>query len=626
MTRGRSSPTRAGHGSVLAPRRLVCAMFKGMAPPPTTPASAGPDSSELSGVPQAAASATGDESFAKSLFLGSPSESIVFPYPEPSRAEIDEVNGVLEGVRRLARQLDPARIDREEAIPAEVLAGLRELGLFGLAIPKAYGGAGFGLTAYARVIQELAAFDGSVALTVSAHQSLGLAALLFFGPEELKSEYLPRCARGESIAAFALVEVGAGSDAAAIQTRADRVSDGYVINGEKVWVTNGELADVFTVFARTSPAEDGAKPRLTAFLVDRRAGVTLGPREPTLGMRGSSTAKVAFSSVRVPPSHVLGEVGRGFKVAMEVLTSARLTLASSCIGSAKRLLRLAVERATERKTFGRSISEFPLVKDKLAQMSAELFALESMTYLTAGLVDAGRTDYSVESAICKVFGSETLWRVANESAQIAGALGYTRTEPWERMMRDARAAMIFEGTNEILRCFIALSGMQGPGLQLEDVSKAMREPIKGFGLLGDFAIRKAKSVLIRDRLTRVHPILGREAQLVVDYSQQLGRSVDKMLRRHGKNITEMQYTQKRVADIAIDLYAITSCLSRTTRAIERRGEEGARREIDLLTVFGRAADKRLTENFAAFEDNDDELRKAIADKACADGGYPLDIL
>ena len=592
-----------------------------MAPPPALPPSSpGP-------IPAPATSGTGDESFAKSLFVGSPAEGLIFPYPEPTRAEVDEVNGILDGIRRFAsKQVDAARIDREESIPLEVLAGLRELGLFGLAVPKAYGGSGFGYTPYARIVQELAALDGSLALTVSAHQSLGLAALLFFGTEELKAKYLPRCARGETLAAFALVEVGAGSDAGAIQTRADRHGDSYVINGEKIWVTNGAVADLFTVFARTSPAEDGAKPRLTAFVVERGNGVSSEASEPTHGMRGASNTRLTLSQVRVPADHVLGDVGRGFKVAMEVLTNARLTLASSCIGSAKRLLRLSVERATQRKTFGRSIAEFPLVKDKIALMSADIFALESMVYLTTGLVDAGRTDFSIESAICKVFGSETLWRVANESAQIAGALSYTRNEPWERMLRDARAALVFEGTNEILRCFIALSGMQGPGLQLADVPSAIREPIKGFGLLSDFALRKARSVLSRDRLTRVHPVLSREAGLVITYSQQLAKEVDKALRRHGKNIAEMQFTQKRVADVAIDLYAISSCLSRTTRAIEKRGEEGARREIDLLAMFARTAEKRLIENLAGFEDNDDELRKAIAHKACADGGYPLDIL
>lgn len=593
-----------------------------MAPPPPSP-----PSSASGPLPASAASGASDESFAKSLFVGSPAEGLVFPYPEPTRAEVDEVNGYIDGLRRLAsRHVDAARIDREAAIGPEVLSGLRELGMFGLAVPKAYGGAGLTMTAYARIIQELGAYDGSIAQTVSAHQSLGLAALLFFGSEELKARYLPRCARGEALAAFALVEIGSGSDAGAIQTRADRDGDAYVIRGEKTWVTNGGLAELFTVFARTSPAEDGAKPRLTAFLVERGAGVESGPEEPTLGVRGSSTTSLALASTRVPASHVLGDFGRGFKVAMEVLTSARLALASSCIGAAKRLLRLAVERATERKTFGRTIAEFPLVKDKIATMSADIFALESMTYLTTGLVDAGRADFSIESAICKVFGSETLWRVANESAEVAGSLGYTRSAPWERMLRDARAALVFEGTNDILRCFIALSGMQGPGRELEDVSKAMREPIKGFGLLSEFALRKARSVLSRDRLARAHPALARESALVIEYSQHLAKNVDTALRRHGKNIAEMQFTQKRVADMAIDLYALASCLARTTRAIEKRGEEGSRREIDLLALFASSAQRRLAANLAAFEDNDDELRKAIAHKACADGGYPLDVL
>lgn len=591
-----------------------------MAPPPL------PSSPPSGAIPLPATSAASDESYAKSLFVGSPAEGLVFPFPEPTRSEVDEIHTILDGVRKLAPKIDAARIDREAAIPLEVLAQLRELGLFGLTVPKAHGGSSFGMTAYARVIQELAALDASVALTVSAHQSLGIAALLYFGTEELRAKYLPRCARGEALAAFALAEVGAGSDAGAIQTRADRDGDAFVLKGEKSWVTNGGVADVLVVFARTSPAEDGAKPRLTAFLVERGAGVTSGPNDPKLGVRGTSTTTLSFADVRVPASQVLGDVGRGFKVAMEVLTSARLALASSCIGSSKRLLKMAVDRATERKTYGRHIAEFPLVKDKIASMTADIFALECMTYLTTGLVDAGRSDFSVESAMCKVFGSEVLWRVANESAQIAGALGYSANEPWERMVRDARAMMVFEGTNEILRCFVALSGMQGPGLALEDVSRAMREPIKGFGLLSEFAIKKAKSVLNRDRLVRAHPSLAAQSSLVIEYSQHLAKSVDKVLRRHGKNIAEMQYTQKRVADVATDLYALTACISRTTRAIEKRGEEGSRREIDLLVMFARAARLRLAENVAAFDDNDDEHRKALAAKTCADGGYPLDIL
>jgi acyl-CoA dehydrogenase family protein 9 len=188
--------------------------------------------------------------------------------------------------------------------------------------------------------------------------------------------------------------------------------------------------------------------------------------------------------------------------------------------------------------------------------------------------------------------------------------------------------MVFEGTNEILRAFIALSGMQGVSPEIEEVSlaKAMREPIKGFGLLSDFALRKARSALGRERMSKAHPVLAREAVLFEEYTGHLKNNVDKVLRRHGRNIAEMQFSQKRAADVAIDLYAIAAVLSRTTRAIEKRGEEGARREIDLASVFVGAARRRLAENVAAFDENDDELRKAVAQKVCADNGYPLDIL
>jgi acyl-CoA dehydrogenase family protein 9 len=571
--------------------------------------------------------AMADESFMKSLFGGVVAENVIFPYPEPTRGEADEVHAALESFRRFAsKNVDSAQVDRDEAIATEIVTGLKELGLFGLNVPKEYGGAGFGMTAYARAVQEVAASDAALAMTLSAHGSLGVGAILLFGSDELKKRWLPRLAKGELVAAFALAEIGAGSDAASIQTRADLDGDHYVVTGEKAWVTNGGIADVFVVFARTSPADEGAKPRLTAFLIERGPGVTNGPNEEKLGVRGVSTTLVTFEKVRVPKENVLAEVGRGFKVAMEVLTHARLSLASSCLGKGKRLLRMAVDRVSERKAFGRNISEFGLVRDKIAQMASELFALESMVYLTTGLVDAGSSDFTIESAICKVYASEALWRVANEAQQIAGALGYMRAQPWERLLRDARIPMVYEGTNEILRCFIALSGMQGPGRSLEEVSKAMREPIKGFGLLSDFALRKAKSALGRERLSKSHNMLAREAVLFEEYTGQLAKSVDNVLRRHGKNIAEMQYTQKRVADVAIDLYAIAAVISRTTRAIERRGEEGSRREIDLASVFVTSAKRRLVENVAAFEENDDELRKAIAQRTCTDGGYPLDVI
>ncbi len=569
-----------------------------------------------------------EESFMKSLFHGVIAEELVFPFHESSAEDRDTINLMLDQVKRFFEGVDSAKIDRESHIPPEIIDGLKKLGLFGMLIPQEHGGLGLSSTGFARIMQEVAGFDASIAVTLGAHQSIGLKSLLLFGTDAQKRKYLPKLATGEWTAAFALTEPSAGSDAAAIQTRAELSPDGegYVINGSKVWITNGGFADVFTVFARTSPADEGAKPRITAFIVEREHGVTSGPNEHKLGIHGSSTTPVYFDSVKVPASNVVGEVGRGFKVAVEVLNSGRLGLGSGCVGQCKKLISLALERVRERKAFGRPIGDFGLIREKIARMNVDTYALESTVYMTTGLVDGKVADYSLESAICKVMGSETLWRVVNETLQIAAGVGYMSDYPYERMLRDARINLIFEGTNEILRCFIALSGMQGPGNALAEVVKAMREPIKGFGLLSDFAIRKARSALGRERLHRVHPLLNKETVIFEEGVAELARNVDKVLRKHGKEIAEMQFTQRRIADLSIDLYALAACLARTTRAIERKGEEGARREIELTTAFGGHAQERIAANVRGFDRNDDELLKGIAGRAYQDMSYPFDIV
>jgi acyl-CoA dehydrogenase family protein 9 len=569
-----------------------------------------------------------EQSFARGLFFGAIEETFVFPWPDVPAAEQDAVHPVLEKVRRFFdTRVDSAEIDRQERIPDEVIDGLRTLGCFGLLVPKVHGGLGLGATGYARVLQEIAGLDASLALTVGAHQMRGARGLMLFGTDVQQEHYLPRMATGETIAAFALTETNAGSDAGEIQTRAEVQPDGsFVLNGTKAWVTNGGLADVFLVFARTSVAEEGVKPRITAFLVDRVAGVTTGPSERKLGVRGASTTELHLRGVRLPASSVLGEVGRGFKVAVQLMDGGRLGLASSCIGTCKRVIKMSVDRCQQRRAFSRPIGEFGLIKDKIAEMMADTWMLECMTYLTTSLVDSGTTDHSVESAICKVYGSEACWRVVNRGLEIAAGFGYSAACPLERILRDARVYTVYEGTNEILRAFIALSGMQGPGRELEDVARAMREPIKGFGLLSDFALRKAKGALGRQRMTRHSGLLNREAVVFEEYVQELARAVDKVLRKHGRDIAEMQYTQKRAAEMAIDLYGIAACVARTTRAIERRGEDGARREIDLTSIAVAASERRLARLVAAVDKNDDELRKAVATRAYVDGGYPLDVL
>lgn len=570
-----------------------------------------------------------EESFLKSVFYGVIPEEMVFPYPEPGREQREHIGLILDGVRAFARKhVDAAAFDRDAEIPAPVLQVMRDLGLFGLSVPTEYGGSGLGATGLARVIQELASYDASLAVTVGAHLTLGTAGLLLFGTEAQRRRFLPAMARGERLAAFALTEAGAGSDAAGIQTRAEleRGGEAWTIHGTKVWVTNGANADVVTVLARTTAFDQRSKPRLTAFLVEAGEGMVRGPNDLKLGLRATSTPWLRFEGARVPAENVLGETGRGFRVAMEVLNGGRLSLAAGAVGMCRRLIRLSVDRAQERRAFGRAIGEFGMIKDKIARMMAETFALESMVFLTTGMVDAKVPDWSLEGAICKVFGSEVLWRVADEAMQIAAGAGYTQPHPCERMLRDARANPIFEGTNEVLRAFVALSGMQGPGRKLAEVVRAIREPIKGMGLMYEFAMQRARTTFGRERMNRAHHALRREVVLVEEYVTHFHKSVDKVLRKHGKDIAEMQYTQRRVADLATDLFALTAVISRTTRAIERKGEEGARREIELTAAFAHMAERRMHANLAAFDDNDDELRKSVAAQAYIDGGYSFDVV
>jgi acyl-CoA dehydrogenase family member 9 len=569
-------------------------------------------------------------SFSKSLYFGHIPESLVIPYPRLRAEEKENLKLILDTFRKFAdNEIDSKKIDEDAKLPPKVLQGLKDMGLFGIAIPEAYGGLGLSVTAYARAMQEIAAVDGSIAVTLGGHQSIGCKGLVLFGTEEQKQKYLPKLATGERVAAFALTEPGSGSDAASIKSRAVEQPDGsFVLNGSKIWITNGGIADFFTVFAQTAVTKDGqSKDRITAFIVERGPGLTNGPDEHKLGIKGSSTTAIYFDNVVVPKENVLGHVGGGFKVAMGVLNNGRLGLAAGTVGMAKQVIRLALAHATSRRQFGRSISEFGLIKDKLARMMMETFAAESMVYLTTGLIDHGVEDYSVESACCKVYGSEMLWRVVNESLQIAAGLGYMKEYPYERLLRDARINLIFEGTNEILRCYIALTGMQGPGDRLAQLADFIKWPLKGYGLAIDFVVDKFKTQYIGgDHLEHVHPSLKKEAVLFEDYVPELAKAVEKALRKHGKDISEMQYVQKRVADITIDLYMMIACMARTSASILEKGAPESEREVKLCKAACVRAAQRIKRNIRMVDDNDDELLKAISKDATDAMDYPFDVV
>uniref|UniRef100_A0A8C3AIG9 Acyl-CoA dehydrogenase family, member 9 n=1 Tax=Cyclopterus lumpus TaxID=8103 RepID=A0A8C3AIG9_CYCLU len=505
--------------------------------------------------------------YAKDLFLGQVNKAEVFPYPEIGNEELDEINQLVAPVEKFfSEEVDSAKIDREAKIPPETLNGLKELGLFGIMIPEEYGGLGLSNTVYAR-LAEITSLDGSIAVTLAAHQAIGLKGILIAGNEAQKQKYLPKLASGEHIAAFCLTEPGSGSDAASIQTRATLSEDGkhYLISGSKFWISNGEMADIMTVFARTEVVIDGVKKdKISTFIVERAfGGVTSGKPEDKLGIRGSNTCEVSFDNVPVPVENVIGEIGGGFKVAMNILNSGRFSMGSSSAGMIKKLIEMTAEYATTRKQFNKNLGEFGMIQEKFALMALNVFVMESMAYLTAGMMDRpGLPDCSLEAAMVKVFSSEGGWICVSEALQILGGLGYTKNYPYERYVRDCRILPIFEGTNEILRMYIALTGMQYAGKVLTGKIKEMKKGNIGMalGMIGK-KLRTSLGSTVDLGLTGkdgvVHPSLAESAKKFEQNVDFFGSTVESLLYRYGKTIVDEQLILKRVADVLIHLYAMT---------------------------------------------------------------------
>ncbi|XP_029947890.1 complex I assembly factor ACAD9, mitochondrial isoform X1 [Salarias fasciatus] len=515
--------------------------------------------------------------YAKDLFLGQVNQNEVFPYPEIGNEELEELQQFVAPVDKFfTEEVDSARIDQEARIPPETLNGLKELGLFGIMVPEEYGGLGLSNTMYAR-LAEITSLDGSIAVTLAAHQAIGLKGILIAGNEAQKQKYLPKLASGEHIAAFCLTEPGSGSDAASIKTRATLSEDGthYLLNGSKIWISNGGMADVMTVFARTEVEVDGVKKdKISAFIVERAfGGVVSGKPEDKLGIRGSNTCEVSFENVPVPLENVIGEVGSGFKIAMNILNSGRFSMGSSSAGMIKKLIELTAEYAATRKQFDKSLSEFGMIQEKFAVMALNAFVMESMAYLTAGMMDRpGVPDCSLEAAMVKVFSSEGGWICVSEALQVLGGLGYTKNYPFERYVRDCRILPIFEGTNEILRMYVALTGMQYAGKILTTKIKEMKKGnvTLALGMVGK-KLRSSLGGTVDFGLTGkdgvVHPSLAESAKKFEQNVALFGSTVESLLYRYGKTIVDEQLILKRVADVLINLYAMTAVLSRVSRSI-----------------------------------------------------------
>jgi alkylation response protein AidB-like acyl-CoA dehydrogenase len=503
---------------------------------------------------------------AKAMFEGRFVADWVFPYPNLPESQRSSVDRAVEEVETFCDQhLDPERIDREADIPREVIDGLAKLGLLGMTAPKEFGGRGFSQMGYCRLMEVIGSRCASTAIFVNAHHSIGMRALLLFGTPEQKRRWLPDLVSGRKLAAFALTEPEAGSDAGNVQTSAMPTPDGsgFVLNGEKRYITNGAIAGMLTVMART-PIAGSDKTAITAFLVtpDMPGFEVVEPRMPKLGVRGTATARLAFHNMFVPRESVLGPLGKGLKIALTVLDFGRTTFGACCTGAAKTCVRLARGHAHTRRQFGRPLAEFELVQKKLARMAAWTYAMEAMTTVTAGLIDRGLEDYMLETAMLKVWSTERLWTIVNDAFQIHGGAAYFTDLPLERMLRDHRINQIGEGANEVLTSFVALMGMRGPGLRLKDLAGAAKRPWSNINTIRRFIADSIRLRLSAPTIPVQTPELRFAARRLGRLIQRLGITTQRTLIRHREQVVDRQLVQERIAWLAMNLFAAACALSR----------------------------------------------------------------
>jgi acyl-CoA dehydrogenase family member 9 len=571
---------------------------------------------EAAATKQEAPEQAATSSFAKSLFLGQIHEDLVFPFPKPDPEEQEKIRSLIAALREVP--YDPYKIEEDGWIGDKTIRELGDRGLLGLYVPEEYGGQGLSQMGYCRVSESFAQIDATLSVIMGVHQSIGMKGIVLFGNDEQKERLLPDLASGRKLAAFALTEPSAGSDVKGIETRAERQSDGsWRLDGMKHYIGNGSKAGVLVTFAKTGEDEH------TAFIVEKgMKGFEPGKRFDTMGLRGNDLRELHFNGVRIPPENVLGEPGDGFKIAMHVLNNGRLSLGTGSVGGTKRLLDLAIAHVTERRQFGRPLAEFELVQDKIGWMVSYLFGLESMAYLTTGLVDRGVPDYSLESAICKVAATEFLWYAANRALQLAGGAGYMRDQPYEKTLRDIRIFPIFEGSNDVMRAFIALAGMKPVGDELKELEDIeFGNPIGSIGILADYVAGRIAREVRPDRITKAHEELEPLAASVSDQVKRLRSITEGLLREHKGGIILRQFQQKRLAHAVSDIYAQIAVLSRVTDHFNEHGLEPSGQERYISNTFCTRAAHRVDAALDQIESNDDERMVAIAKLAYKRGEY-----
>ncbi len=556
-------------------------------------------------------------SFVKGLFFGEYLSESLPPYPDLA-ADVATAKLVDQLQTFCREQIDPVAIDRQARIPDEVIAGLGELGILGACMPTHAGGRGMSQTAYCQLLEVLGGHCGSTALFVNAHHSIGPRALVLFGNKTQQQKYLPKLAHGEWLSAFALTEPNAGSDAANVQTLATPTADGsgFILRGEKRWITNGGIANVLTVMART-PTADGKETRITAFIVtpDMPGFRVVEERMEKMGVRGTATSRLAFDDMFVPKENVLGSLGKGLRIALTVLDYGRTTFGACCTGAARFCVEHAVRHVQQRVQFDQPLANFELVREKIASMQAGLYAMEACTYQTAALIDSGAGDFMLETAMLKVFSTETLWKILNDTFQLYGGKAYFTDEPFERMVRDARINTIGEGANDVLRAFSALVGMRDVGLELEKVLHSIYSPLQGLGNISRFAGRKLSTFFVTPQVPVSRPELEAEGAHLGKLIGELGRAAERLLVQHQKEIVDRQYQLGRMSDAATEIF-VSACVLHRLDADLKRAHHPHEAALSLATAkyYLRTARRRVRQTLASIWDNDDEATSDLAAK------------
>src|SRR5213595_1228855 len=576
-------------------------------------------------------------SFASNLFIGRYDFNRIYPWPEQSaedRAAGQEFLASLE--KYLRENIDADEIDRTGEIPQKNIDDLFAMGAFGVKIPKQYGGLGLSQVNYGRAAMLLGSWDANVTALVSAHQSIGVPQpLLLFGTEEQKKKYLPRVARHE-ISAFALTEWNAGSDPANMSLRAEPTEDGsvFILNGEKLWCTNLIKAGVLVVMARTPSKMVGGRERkqITAFIVDVDSpGLEITYRCHFMGLRALYNGIVKFTNVRVPRENLIAKEGQGLKVALTTLNTGRLTIPAACVGLSKRLVEICRKWSSERIQWGAPIGQHSAIAGKVAEMAANTFAMEAITFLTSALVDRKAGDLRIETAMCKMWCTEMTWKIADDAMQVRGGRGYETAQSLagrgeepiavERFLRDCRINLIFEGSSEIMRLFIAREALD-PHLKVGgaifNTQLPMATRIKSMFTSGSFYTRWYPKQWFGGNagdLDNLHADLRADVRYGASTSKRLARGLFHAMMRFGPKLDREQLLLSRFVGIATELFAMSATCAFAQSKID--AGEPAAEILSLAGYFRRSARMRIDHHFAATSENADKSGYALTQELLA---------